>query len=380
MLVLGLIFLQIGLNSGKWAYSHYRDQQAFALAESAIDRAIWMMQASAEGEGGINTALTMTETEAASGLVETFTSEVWTLPTGSYSFVARSPYKGVYGTTEIRATGLSRNGNQEGILTVINPHFPDPGGSDTIPAACFKHAMFSDHNLGVSGSPQVLGHPELGGSGLYANGNINFSGGASIIHGPIVATGTITGTTTQVPVDAGRYERAPRVPMPRIDLDHYRSIADMMYAGSKVKLTSGHDASAGTYEDPKVIFVDGSCEIAGNFTGIGMIVATKSIKVTGNCTYGSPTSSWAFLTAGSFTTTGTAQIFGLVYAHNADGTAEFIGHGTPNIFGGVIADVITITGDYTTEWDGEALNIDELPGTGRKTYPPVVETLFWERV
>jgi len=45
-----------------------------------------------------------------------------------------------------------------------------------------------------------------------------------------------------------------------------------------------------------------------------------------------------------------------------------------------VADVITINGDYTVEWDGEAVNIDELPGTARRMYPPVVDTIFWERV
>jgi hypothetical protein len=380
MLVLGLIFLQIGLNSSKWAYSHYRDQQAFSLAESAVDRAIWMMQASVEGESDLNTNLAVTEAQAAAGIVQTFSSQTWNLPTGSFRFVAKAPYKGLYGTAEVRGIGTAKNGNIEEVFTVLRPEFPPPGGSDTIPADCFKHAMFSDHNLGVNGSPQVLAHPEFGGSGLYANGNIRFDGTSAVVHGPIAATGTIVGTTTQVPADAGRYEHAPRVPMPTIDLEHYKSIAAVRYTGDPVKFNSGHDASAGTYDDPKVIFVDGTVELAGNFDGVGMIVATKGIKVTGSVTYGTPGSSWAFLTAGTFTTKGTAQIHGLVYAHNAAGTAEFIGTGTPNIFGGVVADVITINGSYTTEWDGEAINIDELPGTARCNYPPVVDTLFWERI
>jgi len=380
MLVLGLVFLQIGLNSTKWAYSHYRDQQAFALAESGIDRAIWMMQACVEGDDGVNTALAVTEAETAAGVVRTYTSPTYTLPTGTFRFVAKAPYKGYYGTAEVLATGIAKNGNVEEVFTVMKPVFPPPGGSDKIPAACFKHAMFSDHNLIVNGGPEVLGHPEVGGAGLYANGNITFSGTSSVVYGPLIATGQIFGTTTQVPASAGRYEKAPRVPMPTIDLDHFRSIADAIYVGNPVKFTSGHDASTGTYEDPKIIFVDGTVEIAGNFDGVGMIVATKGVKVTGSVTYGSPGSSWAFLTAGTFTTKGTAQIHGLVYAHNAAGTAEFIGTGTPNIFGAVVADVITINGDYTVEWDGEAVNIDELPGTARRMYPPVVDTIFWERV
>jgi hypothetical protein len=380
MLILGLTFLQVGLNSAKWAYGHYRDQQAFALAESAIDHAIWMMQASVEGDGGINTALDVSMTEAAAGIQQTFTSETWTLPTGAYRFVAKAPYKGIYGTAEVRGTGIDQNGHIAEVCTVLTPTYPDPGGSDRVPPACFQHAMFSDHNLLVNGSPQILGHPEVGGAGLYANGNITFTGTSSVIYGPISATGTITGTTTQVPATAGRYENAPRESMPTIDLAYFKSIADVMYTGDPVKFTSGYDASAGTYDDPVIIFVDGTAQVAGNFTGVGVIVATDGIDVTGSVTYGAPGSSWAFVTAGNFTTKGATQIHGLIYCHNATGTADFIGTGTPNIYGGVIADVITINGNYITEWDADPLQIAELPGMARLYYPPVVDTLYWERM
>jgi hypothetical protein len=380
MLVLGLIFLQIGLNSAKWAYSHYRDQQALSLAEAAVDRASWMIQASPQGDSGINTQLAVTEAEAAAGVVRTFNSPTWTLGTGSYSFVARSPHKGIYGTTEIRAAGTAKGGNCEEVLVVLHPEVPPPTGSDTIPAACFNYAMFSDHNLTVKGSPQVLAHSDTGGTGLYANGNIQFSGTAAEVQGPICATGTISGSCTQVPADAGRFQGVPRVPMPELDLNHYRSIADVKYTTSGYQsFTSGYDGSAGTYADPKIIFVDGKVKIAGQFTGVGMIVSNSEIKVTGNVTYGA-NSSWAFMTSGAFTVAGTAQIHGMIYCHNATGTAEFTGNGTPNIFGGVVADLITITGSYTTEWDGPATNIAELPGTAHRGRAPTVETLFWERI
>ncbi|MBM3476973.1 MAG: hypothetical protein FJX75_27195 [Armatimonadetes bacterium] len=381
MLVLGLIFLQIGLNSAKWAYGHYRDQQALSLAEAGVDRACWMIEASPEGDSGINTQLSLTEAEAAAGIVRTFTSPTWTLGTGSYSFVAKSPHKGIYGTTEIRATGTAKGGGREEVLVVLNPQVPPPTGEDTIPAACFNYAMFSDHNLNINGSPQVLAHAESGGSGLYANGNIRFNGTAATVQGPICATGTISGSCTQIPADAGRFQGVPRVPMPEIDLNHYKSIADLKYTTSGWQsFTSGYDGSAGTYADPKIIFVDGKVKIAGQFTGVGMIVSNSEIKVTGNVTYGAPGSSWAFVTSGAFTVAGTAQIHGLIYCHNATGTAEFTGNGTPNIFGGVVADLITITGNYTTEWDGPATDIDELPGTGHRSRAPVVDTLFWERI
>lgn len=380
MLTLGLIFLQLGLNSAKWAYRHYRGQQAFSLAEAAVDRAIWMMQRSAAGEDNINTTLALTEAEAQGGVVRTYQSPTWQLPSGIYRFTAVAPHKGIVGTTEIRAVGIAKDGTREDLLVVLRPEVVPPGPTRYIPAACFKHALFSDHNLTISGNPSVISHSEAGGAGIYANGNINFNGGASVIYGPICATGRIFGTTTQVPADAGLYQYVARIPMPELDIARYESIADLKYTGNKVKFTSGHNASAGTYEDPKIIFVDGSVEMAGNFTGVGMIIATKGIRVTGDCTYGNSNSAWAFLTTGTFTVAGTAQIHGLIYAHNASGNAEFIGHGTPNVFGAVVADLITITGNYTIEWDGNATQIGDLPGSLREGSAPVVETVFWERI
>jgi hypothetical protein len=380
MLVLGLIFMQIGLNSAKWAYSHYRDNQALFLAEAAVDRASWMMQSSAVGEDGINTALALTDAEVAAGATRSFTSPVWALDGGSYRFTAVAPHKSLPGTVEIHAVGTAPTGQREDVLVVTKPKPGPTGGTETyIPAACFNYVMFSDHNFTVNGNPSILASTAAGGAGIYANGNVVFSGVASTVEGPICATGRIIGTTTQVPADAGRHEGVARVPMPELDLTYFATRADLTYTGTKVKFNSGHDASIGTYEDPKIIFVNGSAEISGQFTGIGVLVATKGIRVTGNCTYGSPGSSWAFLTSGSFTVAGTAQIHGLVYAHNATGTAEFIGHGTPNIFGGVVADVITLTGSYTTEWDGGPTNIADLPGATHYQGPPVVETVFWER-
>jgi len=382
MLILGLIFVQIGLNSAKWASSHYEDQQALSLAEAGVARAVWMMQASAQGDSDINATLKVTQAEAQAGLTRTFTSPTWSLGTGSYGFVATAPHKGIYGTIEVRATGAAKGGNREQLLVVLHPDkLLGEGPAQPTAAACFNYAMFADHNVTFNGTPQILAHSEAGGAGLYTNGNIRFNGTSAVVEGPISATGKIYGTVTQVPADAGRNEGVPRIPMPELDLAALKAIADECYTTSGwVGFTSGYDASAGTYAHPKIIYVDGNVKIAGNFKGVGMIVATKQIKVTGNCTYANADSSWAFLTSGSFTVAGTAQIHGMVYCHNVTGDAEFTGNGTPNIFGGVIADVITMSGNYTTEWDGDPCSIQKLPGTTFFEWPPVIDTVFWERI
>ena len=52
----------------------------------------------------------------------------------------------------------------------------------------------------------------------------------------------------------------------------------------------------------------------------------------------------------------------------------------PNIYGGVIADVITVTGEYTVEYDGTAGGIYDLPGAQERYDAPIVDSLYWERL
>ena len=168
--------------------------------------------------------------------------------------------------------------------------------------------------------------------------------------------------------------------MPEIDLNSYRSKADeALGSGGTVTLASGASAPLGTYENPKIIYVNGTLKLAGNLTGVGVIVASKGIEITGNVTYGASGSAWALLTAGSLTMAGTTQVQGSIYCHNATGTAEFIGHGTPNVLGCVVADVVTFTGDYTVEWDGGPAQIWDLPGSVVSHGPPVIETVAWKK-
>ncbi|MGQ9729808.1 MAG: hypothetical protein ACUVX8_00915 [Candidatus Zipacnadales bacterium] len=384
MLTLGIVFMQIGLNSAHWAYSHCRDQQALSLAEGAVDHAIWMMQQSSAGESGINTALGISDGEITGG---TFHSPVFQLPTGRYQFIATAPYNGIPGTVEVHGWGIAKDGTRDDVSAILRldttssesplPYKPHP---------IFHYAMFSDHNLTVNGSPQIIAHSESGGAGLFSNGNITFKGTASTVYGAIVAGGHIYGTATQIPSNAPRIEEHPHIDMPVLDLDYYRDpthfAAHEYHVAPKsgLSFTNGHNAGSTTFAEPKVIFVEGSVKIAGNWEGVGLLVATEGIQVSGNVTYGSPDSSWAFLTSGQFKISGTAQIHGLIYCHNADGHAEFIGTGTPNIFGGVIADVITMRGDYTTEWDGTPCGISALPGTTWQQGPPLIETVLWEKL
>ncbi len=376
MLILGAVFLHIGLNSAKWAYGHYRQQQSLFLAEAAVDRAIWMMEASSGGTDGINVALEVSDAEAAAGVTRTYESPVWQLASGSYQFVATAPHKRIPGTVEIRAKGVSlRNGVTEGVFAIVRPERANTSDMyNYTNATCFGYAMLSDHNVRIDGNPTVYG-------GVHANGDIHFNGTAAEVHGPISAM-NVYGTVTQIPSDAGLYERDHGwipVGMPKIDLAHYESVAAEVHQGAWIDFTNGHTSPSYDPQTPKIIFANGKVKLAGNFDGVGIIVSNKGFQVTGNVTYASPGSTWVFVTTGDFSVAGTAQIHGGIYCHNINGRAEFIGYGTPNIYGGVVSDVIRVEGDYIVEYDGTIRSIYDLPGMLEDFGPPVVDVIAWER-
>jgi len=382
MLTLGVVFLQVGLNSAKWAYGHCHETEALYLADSAVDHAMWMMQASESGVDGINDSLKLTDAEASAGETRTYESPTITVADGTYSFRAVAPYKQVPGTLQILASGTTKRGTwRQDILTVLRADWNETDGT-VIPSPCFDYAVFSDHNFEMKGNPEIRGHPELGGAGVFSNGNLSFSGSPTV-YGAIAATGSITGSPTQIPADAGRYPGHARVAMPFIDLDHYRSIADEIWGSGGTVSKSGHiDAPLGTFEDPKIIYVDGSLKLTGGvtMTGIGIIVASKGVEVAGNVTYGDPgNDAWGILTAGSFKLTGTATINASVYCHNATGDALFDAAGTANVFGAVVADVVTLKGNYRVEWGGETRGISEMPGATVRYGPPAVARVAWKR-
>jgi len=338
-----------------------------------------MMEQSREGAQNINATLFVTHDEAAAGITKIFQSEVWDLPTGSYSFTATAPFNGKVGTVLIHAVGSASDGDREDIRTADYPDFHrDNTHPEPISAGCFSYAMFSRHNLKINGDPTVLG-----GGGLWANGDIIFEGVTSTVEGPVMCTGQIYGSTVQPPApDGSAYPcaggQSPRA-MPRINLTFYETHAEVVEHATWTSWTGGLTGSTDRLA-PKIYFVDGKVRLAGKLSGWGIIVATKGIEVVGNATYSSPESDgWAFVTPGYLKVVGTAQINGSVYCHNATGEAQFLGTGTPNIYGGVVADVITIGGAYLIEYDDKIKGMSDLPGTLYFDGPPIVDTLFWER-
>ena len=156
MMALGGIFMQVGANAVRSTYSRYKHKQALFLAESAVDRALWMINASAAGIDNVNNTLAITQAEIDQGFTKSYTSPMWELADGQYQFTAIAPHNGVAGTVEIQGVGLSREGSREDVLAVVRKDTVDGAGGFVAPD-CFKYVLFSDHNLTVQSTAYLIG-------------------------------------------------------------------------------------------------------------------------------------------------------------------------------------------------------------------------------
>lgn len=354
LLVLGVAIAQMGLHDVRNAGVYKRQVQTAQLAEAALDRCVWMMQQSAMGVDQINNKLQN---------YGHYDSPLWVTEDGSsYSFEANAPYSGIPDTVLFNSEGRAPNGEAECIQVVLK-YLP------TV-SPVFGHALYSSHNLSVGGDTIIDGHPEMGGQGMYANGNIEFIGSNTTVIGDITATGSITGTTNQQPEVAVQVEYGPNIEMPEIDLEWYRLNCDVYY-GDDVSLSGG---ALGDWDDPQIIFVDGFVQLSGTFDGVGTIVSTDGFRVTGNVEYADGDTALALLTTGDFVIAGTAVVHGLIYAHSVLDDSSFTGTGTPHIIGGICADVINVNGTIEVEWDPRLKDIKNLPG-----WQGQIQQLSWQR-
>ncbi|MFQ6131377.1 MAG: hypothetical protein ACE5R4_05020, partial [Armatimonadota bacterium] len=296
------------------------------------------------------------------------------------------------------SNGRAANGQRERVRAVLR-YMP-------FKSAVFGHALFSDHNLTMTGTVFVDGNPECvcskghevypplpkgslcpignpppvpdpppnpdeviveeGGEGIYSTGNITFDGTPDVI-GNVRSTGSIEGSVNQSM--GALYPHGGKLTFPEIDLAWYESNADEILVGD----TTISGGVLGTWDDPKIIFVDGLVKLSGQFTGVGTIVSTQGFRVTGTVDYADPGSGLALLTTGDFRIMGTADVYGLVYAHNVINEVEFTGAGTARVFGAVAADMITTRGTLDVIYDRRLKNIAGLPGSEGQ-----VDLLSWE--
>jgi uncharacterized Zn-binding protein involved in type VI secretion len=281
-------------------------------------------------------------------------------------------------TVAIRGKGTARTGGRTvtaesfALLRVYTPAAPASG----TPAAYSNYVIFSNRNGEIKDKVKVYGHPELGGKGVYINGQLKFKGKPEV-RGDIRITGKFKDLRKVGPWPPGAYKREQRVgrePMPVVDLAYYRSIADEIHVGD-LKI-DGRKHTNTSLQKPRVIFVDGKVELKGKLEGCGLIIATKEVKIAGDVTYGSKDSAWAIISAGKVSIKDDAEVHGGIYAHSVSkkkGSASV--SGSAKVFGFLVADQVKVKKNAVIEYDPLLRSMSGLPGGLGAT--PVVDVVFW---
>lgn len=297
LLILGSSLLEQTMQELATASRAKKSTVAFHLAEAGVDYAAWQLY-----------------NNSATTLPHTWTN---TIPgAGSYSVTASS-YLGRADTLTLVSTGTFQGYPCE-VKEVGRFLTTGPNTHNTI----FGNALFSNASLALKGTANVSGN-------IMANGNVTINGSPGCT-GTISSAGTITGGsgfTTQ--------QNVPKEPMPVIDLNYWRSKASVVLpSGSNIPTTVNG-----------VIYVNGDLQLSGtrSITGKGTIVVPGNVTVNSNTVVNlaDADSGIAIVCAGSIQTNGNCTIYGFLYAHNVSNNATFSGNGTANIYGGVVADVIS---------------------------------------
>jgi Tfp pilus assembly protein PilX/cytoskeletal protein CcmA (bactofilin family) len=345
LMLLGTSLVESAVQGLAKASKDIRQQEAANLAESGVDMALCKLY---EDYDSIN------ETLSTDGTV----SGSFALPQGTVSYTINSPYAGIADTCEVVSDATSRF-NKRARVRVIASYRTDVG-------RVFEGAIFSNSPLTLNGSGEVKPDASGKGGSIYAKGDITFKGTSFTMHpeGFIYTTGTTNWVPPQVPATSVYQNIAP-VPMPIIDLQWYHDHATVIYTAAKksaVKFGAGGVSLSGL---SGIIYVNGDVSISGQYTGKALIVATGDISITGNVTAGDrDTDAIALITTKSVKIAGNAEVDGLIYSHNVTQDASATINGTANIYGAVVADVVTTNGGVTVEyrdvWGGLPL-----PGKGK---------------
>jgi len=341
LMILGTSLVESAMQGLAKASKDIRQQEAANLAESGVDMALCKLY---EDYDGVN------DTVDSSG---TYTSS-FTLPQGTVSYTITAPYAGIANTCEVVSDATSW-ANKRTRVRVIASYRDDV-------SRVFEGAIFSNSPLTLNGGGEVKPDASGKGGSIYAKGNITFQGTSFTMHpeGLIYTTGTTNWVPPAVPMTSV-YQNVAPVPMPVIDLQWYQDNATTTYTGSKKFGTGGISLSGLS----GIIFVKGNVSISGQYTGKALIVATGNISITGDVTAGDKdTDAIALITTKSVKIAGNSTVHGLVYSHAVTGDASATVSGSAEVFGAIVADVVTTNGALTVEyrdvWSGLPL-----PGEGK---------------
>ena len=350
LLILGSSLIYSAVRNLNIADKDKKSNQALSLAESGVDMALVKLY---EGYDDIEAILASTGTYSSS----------FTNSTGSCSYTVTAPYQGITNTVLVDSRSQTRTGRQSRVRVIAN-YLQDVG-------RVFRGAIFSDSPLTLNGAGSIFPDQDGEGGSLYASGDITFNGTSFTM--PSSGEIYTTGTTNWVPDGVSPthvFEHIASIPMPIIDLDWYRTHATTILSGNTTFRSSDLSGLSG------IIYVNGDVRISGTYSGKAVIVATGSITVTGNVNAQNiETDALVLMSPRSVKISGTPRVDGLVYSHNVTGDAGVTASGNSEVYGAIVADVVTTNGGidvhYRDVWKGLAL-----PGTGKKQWAQV----SWERL
>jgi cytoskeletal protein CcmA (bactofilin family) len=338
LLIVGASLVQTGSQELQTASRVRKESRALNLAEAGVDYAAWKLY--------YNPTQSLPVTWSRSDL-----------GTGSFSVTA-SPYvdpgtgNPVANTVVVESTGASQGWPSQ--VKVVGRFLVHPGDNNPI----FDNALFSNADLDLKGTADINGT-------IACNGNLTLSGSPAV-DGDARASGSITGKVGNI--TGSKTAFAPKVPMPTIDLAYYRSIATTI-------VSSGYSFNGNTALDG-ITYVDGDCSVNSRFSGTGIIVCSGTVTVNGSATVESlENDSLAIVSAGGVRVNGNSTIQGFIYTHNLDVPAGFLGNGTADITGGVVADVITANGTINVTYKKPT---QSLPGANSD--PTQFAAISWRRV
>ena len=212
--------------------------------------------------------------------------------------------------------------------------------SDNVVYLPYDYAWCRNTNLsGIS----LLITITSGTRGMHANGSISLSNSGNNITTGAWATGSITYGGTMTP----RYPNSSSVQFPTIDINYYRSVANVIYESDHTFSNAELNVT-----QPTLIFVNGLANLPSTditYTGMITIVATGTIAWNVNISRAND-NSYLALVSETGTTSGVSasSMCAILYSHNSGNTGRVWWKKSITVTGSLCSDINTVSGSAIT--------------------------------
>jgi hypothetical protein len=241
----------------------------------------------------------------------------------------------------------------------------------------FYNALASRTDFGINGNVTIRSTPTSNAGHVHANGNVSLSGSAMDIYGRAQASGTVT-YSGGPNVTGGMHSGVAPMAFPEVD-QAFKEQA--LVNGSQTpsggtlsvnnsatlvqgKINGNLNVGDNGCQITGVVWVTGSLTVSGPISGTGTIVCEGTMTLDGRftVTISTDVSNVMYITTSTATTAvdlgGNRTFKGLIYAPYG---GVFL-HGNPELFGGIAANSVTISGTPTvTKWTGFDSNPPPMP-------------------